>query len=114
MTPFTIINSISDSCGRTVSAVTNGILFKGELLAWGSDPRFRTLPIVNLPVGYLRVKRRLRNKDFAWAFVRMPDGIRKFALREVDNGGLELCLEQASNQRDRIPTKAAPLNISAH
>jgi hypothetical protein len=68
-------------------------------IAHGADPLLHELPIINLPSDTLKVRRRLRNDDFAFAFVKTARGITRYAL-EYRNSGLALVHEQGSNTTD--------------
>lgn len=57
-------------------------------------------PLKGFPEG--RVKIRLRNTDFARAFVKTASGIRQFIVAEVD-GFWTPKFEQGSNEREAIP-----------
>ena len=43
-----------------------------------------------------RIKVRQRNNDFARAYVRTPDGIRQFVIKEIDGAWVPFC-EQGRN-----------------
>lgn len=58
-------------------------------------------PLRGFPDGKIRI--RMRNDDFAWAFVKTNNGIRKFVI--LDSGEFwEPIYEQGSNQRKELVT----------
>lgn len=70
----------------------------GLPICWGADPKWLTLPITNVPVG-ATVRRRLRPKEVAVAFVKQPNGIAKFHLQK-DGEALKLGTMMAANVKD--------------
>lgn len=60
-------------------------IVKGMPICWGADPRWATLPIINLPGHALRVKRRIRQDDAATVFVRTPGGVQRGVLRVTED-----------------------------
>lgn len=52
----------------------------GKIICFGMDPRWATLPITNLPVDTIRVRRCLRAQREAVAFVLQPGRLTKWML----------------------------------
>lgn len=77
------------------------VLIGNSSVAFGGGDDLYTLPILNLPDDAVRVKRVIRNTDFARAFVKTPCGIRSFFLDRVE-GGLNLVFEQGGNVRQTV------------
>lgn len=74
------------------------VIIHGDSSAvWGVKER---KPLKGFPEG--RVKIRLRNTDFARAFVKTTSGIRQFIVAEVDGFWIPK-FEQGSNYREVIP-----------
>lgn len=73
-------------------------MFTGTPICFGADPKWLTLPITNVPIG-ATVRRRLRQKGAAVAFVKRPSGIAKFYL-QPDGEALKLGLMVAANVKD--------------
>lgn len=57
---------------------------KGIPVCWGFDPRWESLPIINVPADALRVKRRLRHGEFASVVVKTPRGVQRGILRVTE------------------------------
>ena len=94
------MSEIHDEGGKTV-AFAKGNVLVGLDLGLGVDPRMMTLPIVNLPPDTVRVKRRMRNNDFARAFVKTKTGIREFYLVFAEKKtALALAHERGANVRE--------------
>ncbi len=70
-------------------------------LAFGSEPKLLTLPIVNLPADAIGVRRRIRNIRFMEIFVRRPKGISRHLVAQVE-GGLRLVHCQGANLREEV------------
>lgn len=83
-------------------------LTKGTPVCFGADPRWLTLPIVNLPPDAVRVIRRARPDQIAVAFVRTPDGLSRYHLAPADGQTLKDCealkllVLTAANKRDKL------------
>jgi hypothetical protein len=58
-------------------------------------------PIVNLPSDAIRVRLRLRNKDFVHAFVKTTTGIERWIVAENANGEWFLKYRQSINRTVR-------------
>ena len=52
----------------------------GSAVCFGIDERWLSLPIVNLPEGTIKVRRRLRYDSFAVAYVKTAIGIFRYHL----------------------------------
>jgi hypothetical protein len=55
------------------------IVFKGESFVFGAGGN---LPLAGWPTGKVKIK--LRNDSFAWGYVKTPEGIAKYAVKEKD------------------------------
>ena len=74
------------------------ILQMGECgFCFGTNTKWSTAPIVNLPADAVRIRRRFRNEEFGRAFVKRSSGsVEHWMLKQVE-GGLELKYLQGSN-----------------
>jgi hypothetical protein len=61
----------------------------GMRICWGSDPRWATLPISNLPLDCIKVRRRIRLGDVARAYVKTATSVQHWCLAPV--GDYETC-----------------------
>lgn len=52
----------------------------GVQVCWGADPRWASLPISNVPEGAIKVRRRIRNKDVARAYVKTASELQEWIL----------------------------------
>ncbi len=69
---------------------------------FGAEQKYLTMPIIGLPPDTIRVKRRLRNGEFARFYVQTPNGVTCYLpLFTPDKQGFVLgqCLIQGVNQR---------------
>lgn len=75
----------------------------GARICYGAGAEILDLPIVNLPAGAIRVRRRVKNEDFAKFFVKTSDGIRTYICQfNEDRTGIELAYEQEGIRRENI------------
>ena len=72
------------------------MIMVGTPVCWGADPRWAELPILNLPPGALKVRRRIRSKCAATAFVKTAAGVQEWVLAQ-DGGGLKLAIQRGAN-----------------
>jgi hypothetical protein len=75
-------------------------LFDGDPICWGARPEWVTLPIVNLPVDTMKVRRRIRSFSVAKAYVKTMTGVQEWSLAPCD-GGLRLLHQTAINKMER-------------
>lgn len=66
------------------------ITISGETFAWGVKAEWATASIAGIPEGGRVIRRRMRPKTVAVAFVKVGDEIRKYYLAITDTG-LKLC-----------------------
>lgn len=72
----------------------------GIRACWGSKPEFSALPINNVPVGAVSVRRRVRHESYAKAFVKFPNRIEEWIL-SPDGDGLTLKVLRGTNAIDK-------------
>lgn len=72
----------------------------GRQVCWGAKEEWLTLPIANLPPDTLKVKRRVRSRSYAVAFVSTRDRTEQYYLCPKDDGKLELGWRVAANRRE--------------
>ena len=70
--------------------MSEGIRIMGESVVWGAKPEFFTVPIINLPPGATKVRRRFRMRAPGEAFVKEGDSVQRWRLSHVP-GGMKLC-----------------------
>jgi len=61
----------------------------GEPICWGADPRWAVLPISNVPVDAINVRRKVRPRCAARAYVKTASGIQEWIL--APDGDFESC-----------------------
>jgi len=49
-------------------------ILKGIVVCWGNDPRWASLPIINLPHDAIKVRRRVRIDAVAKCFIKLENG----------------------------------------
>lgn len=54
------------------------MIMKGVQLCWGIDPRWAILPIVDLPEGVLKVRRKIRSDYAMRIYLKFPDRIEEW------------------------------------
>ena len=80
----------------------------GKRICWGANPEWSTLPILNLPPDTLKVRRRIRNRDAARAFVKTQTEVQEWILAPA-GAGLNLEIRQGINARTNTKlTGASP------
>lgn len=92
---------LTSTHGKTIG--NNMAVQIGTPVCWGADPRWSTLPIVNLPPDVIKVRRRIRNTNFAKAFVKTSTEVQHWVLLPVgtvkDCTELKLGIRQGMNVR---------------
>jgi hypothetical protein len=78
------------------------MIFTGHPIIFGYDQRGLSAPITNLPPGAVVVKRVVRAKQIAAAYVRCGDTITRYALGP-DGANAKLLWAIASNRRPKHP-----------
>jgi hypothetical protein len=72
----------------------------GETICWGIKDHYATAPILNLPAGVLKVRRRLRPNQPARIYLRYADRLEVW-LAQDHPAGLHLKLRQGINVQDQ-------------
>jgi hypothetical protein len=75
----------------------------GLKICFGSKPELATLPITNLPSDTIKVRRRIRNDQYAVAFVKTKTTVEKWMLAPDGDAALKLLINQGINAR--MPNK---------
>lgn len=70
-------------------------------LVWGSGVALETIPIVNLPIDTKRVRRRIRNNDLMFVFIKTPTAIRRYMVERCE-GGIRLMYPTQQNVAWRL------------
>jgi len=61
-------------------------ILKGVAVCWGNDPRWATLPIINLPADAIKVRRRIRFDHVAKCFIKRENGaLEEYILQPVSS-----------------------------
>ena len=71
----------------------------GTPICIGCKPEYVTMPITNLPLGTIKVRRRIRNDRAAVAFVKTETTVQKWVLSPGSHDTLKLSLLQGINVR---------------
>jgi hypothetical protein len=66
--------------------IAEGPIRKGICVCWSNDPRWATLPIINLPKDAIKVRRRIRHDCVAKCFIKRENGtIEEWILQPVSS-----------------------------
>ena len=61
-------------------------MFTGPTVCWGANDDWVRLPIVNLPEDTIKIRRRIRSKSVARAFVKTSTGLEDWILAPCESG----------------------------
>lgn len=77
------------------------MICEGATICWGAKPEFASFPISNLPDDTVSVKRKIRNRDVAVAYVRRPNAVEEWVLAPDGDKALKLSFVRKINQRQK-------------
>jgi hypothetical protein len=73
-------------------------ILTGKRVCIGCKPEYATMPITNLPVGTIKVRRKIRNDRAAVAFVKTENTVEKWILVPDGDTALKIDLQQGINR----------------